>query len=70
MSVVQIEPLRFERLPVVCRRIGVGKSTLYRWIEERKFPSPVRLGANSVAWDARSVDDWMRKRIAASEMAA
>ena len=70
MSVTHLEPLRFERLPVVCRRVGVGKSTLYRWIEAKKFPAPVRLGENTVAWDARAIDEWMRKRIAASEAAA
>jgi len=66
MIAEQIEPLRFERLPAVCKRIGVGRSTLYRWIEARKFPAPIRIGENTSAWDARAVDAWMRKRIAAS----
>lgn len=70
MNVERIESPRFERLPAVCARIGVKKSTLYRWIGERKFPAPIRLGENTVAWDARAVDDWMRKRIASSREVA
>lgn len=66
MSNERIESPHFERLPAVCERIGVRKSTLYLWIKDRKFPAPIRLGENSVAWDSRAVDDWMFKRIAAS----
>jgi prophage regulatory protein len=63
MSIERTESLRFERLPKVCQRIGIGKSTLYAWISQGKFPAPVRLGENTVAWDARAVEGWMRKRI-------
>ena len=68
MNVSHIEPLRFERLPVVCERIGVKKSTIYRWIEDGKFPASVRLGENTVAWDSRIVDRWIAERIAASRV--
>lgn len=62
----RITPLRFERLPEVCKRVGVGKSTLYRLISEKRFPQGVRVGDNVVAWDSRAVDKWMQERIRAS----
>ena len=34
----------FLRMPTVMRMTGLGRSTIYRLIADRKFPSPVRLG--------------------------
>ncbi|WP_429243910.1 helix-turn-helix transcriptional regulator [Luteibacter sp. 621] len=59
--------LRFERLPVVCDRIGVTKSTLYRWMESGHFPTPIRIGEYAVAWDSRVVDRWMLNLISKAE---
>lgn len=30
-------------------RVGLGQSTIYRWIAERRFPKPVQLGGYVVA---------------------
>lgn len=70
MANERIEVPRLERLPEVCSRVGVKKSTLYKWISERKFPAPVRIGDNTVAWDSRAVDRWILSRLAASGGAA
>lgn len=67
MNSPRIESPRLERLPDVCARVGVKKSTIYRWITASKFPSPVRIGDNTVAWDSRAVDGWINARIAASK---
>jgi hypothetical protein len=43
-----------------------NRTTLYRWIKEGRFPKPVRLGPNTVAW----TDEQLREfdaRIAATE---
>lgn len=63
-------PLTFERLPLVCKRVGVTKSTLYRWMESGQFPAPVKIGERAVAWDSRAVDQWMLDLIANAEKEA
>lgn len=64
----QIEhPPRVLRRREVERRIGIGRSTIYSWIAERRFPAPVKLGAKSVGWLAQEIDDWVRDRVAARE---
>jgi predicted DNA-binding transcriptional regulator AlpA len=37
------EPFRYWRLPEVEQRIGVRRSTVYRWIASRQFPPPLTL---------------------------
>lgn len=52
----------FVRMPAVMRMTGLGRSTIYRLIAERKFPSPVRLGSRAVAWRSSDLDEWSEAR--------
>jgi prophage regulatory protein len=54
---------RLIRLPEVQHRVGLGRSTIYRWMAEGKFPKPVQLGGYSVAWAEDDIDEWIRQRV-------
>lgn len=56
----------FLRMPTVMRMTGLGRSTIYRLIANRKFPSPVRLGPRAVAWRRADLDQWSEARPVAS----
>ncbi|MDH3210753.1 MAG: AlpA family transcriptional regulator [Burkholderiaceae bacterium] len=45
-------------MPAVVRMTGLGRSTIYRLIAERQFPSPVRLAGRAVAWRRSDLDHW------------
>ena len=51
------------RLPQVKEITGLGKSTIYRLIEEGDFPKQVSLGARSVAWVMSQVEDWCLSKV-------
>ena len=46
------------------RQIVGGKSTrtIYRWVEMKLFPPPVKTGPNSIAWTASSVHRWVEAK--------
>lgn len=51
------------REPRVRKTVGeIGKTTLWRWIREGRFPKPVRLGSNCVAWRSDEVEAWLASR--------
>lgn len=52
----------FLRMPTVMRMTGLGRSTIYRLIADRRFPSPVRLGPRAVAWRRSDLDRWSEAR--------
>ena len=54
---------RLIRLPEVQHRVGLGRSTIYRWMAEGKFPRPVQLGGYSVAWAEDDVEIWIDSRL-------
>ena len=53
---------RLIRLREVQHRVGVGRSTIYRWMADGIFPQPVQLGKRSVGWIEQEIDDWLRSR--------
>ena len=57
---------RLIRLREVRLRVGLGTSTVYRYLAEGKFPRPVQIGGGRVAWLETDVDAWIVDRVEAS----
>ncbi|CDH07746.1 conserved hypothetical protein [Xenorhabdus bovienii str. oregonense] len=60
----------FIKLPEVCRRTGLGKSTIYKYISEGKFPKQIKVGSHASAFVESEVDTWINRRIIASRTEA
>jgi prophage regulatory protein len=58
------------RRPAVEARTGLSRSSLYRMIQEKSFPSPIRIGARAVGWESSIVDQWIQDRISESREAS
>lgn len=58
------------RLPQVKQRVGLGRSSIYALLAEKKFPAPVALSARAVGWVESEVEDWISQRIEASRVPA
>lgn len=61
---------RFIRLPELEQLIGFKRSTIYRMVAAKRLPAPIRLGANTVAWQLSSVQRWMADVIESNQQAA
>ena len=55
-----VEPML--RLPAVRRLTGAGKTTIYRWIRQGRFPKPITINPGFVAWLECDVFRWQRQR--------
>lgn len=64
--------MRFLRLPAVEAATGYRRSTIYRLIQQGKFPAPISLSdsGRASAWVEDEVNQWCKDRIAASRGAA
>ena len=58
------------RLPKVLERVGLGKSSVYAMIQQKKFPAPIRICGRISAWDSSAIDAWVEEQIAKSGEAA
>ena len=57
------------RLPAVLSRTGLGRSTVYLYISEGRFPKPISLGPRAVGWLEAEIDEWLEQQIQASRAA-
>jgi len=50
------------RLPDVKAATGLSRSTIYKRMSEKTFPSAISLGgARAIGWLESEVDDWLRQ---------
>ena len=54
-----VEPERFLKLDEVKRRVGLGKSMIYRLIQEGTFPAPYKISPFASRWSDREVAGWI-----------
>lgn len=52
------------------RLTALSRSRIYDLMRQGKFPKPVSLGSQSVAWILREVESFIDERIAARDLAA
>jgi prophage regulatory protein len=52
-------PERFLKLDEVKRRAGLGKSMIYRLIQEGRFPAPYKLSPGASRWSEREIVAWI-----------
>lgn len=50
------------RIKQVKEVTGLGRSTIYLYISEGKFPKPRKLGVRAVGWLAGEVFQWLSER--------
>jgi prophage regulatory protein len=55
-------PARMLRIADVVRRVGLGRSTVWRMVQEKTFPAPRRLGPRAVAWIEADIANWVLNR--------
>ena len=46
----------------LCARLGVTRSTVWRWQRERGFPPPKKLGQRVARYRVAEVDAWLAKQ--------
>ena len=55
--------MRLLTMKEVCYLIGVARATLYRWMEDGRFPLPLRPSKRPrgrILWREQDITDWMR----------
>lgn len=55
------------RLPLVKKRTGLSRSSIYLRIANNEFPQSISLGGRAVGWLEDDVNHWLEQRIEASK---
>ncbi|WP_081700030.1 AlpA family phage regulatory protein [Rhodanobacter sp. OR87] len=60
-----LPPYEIFRIYEVVAIVKVGRSTIYSWMKQGKFPKQLRLGSRAVGWSSKAVFQWLAEREAA-----
>ncbi|PST95685.1 AlpA family transcriptional regulator [Photobacterium iliopiscarium] len=55
--------MRFIRLKEVMHVTGLGRSSIYNYMAEGRFPKTVSLGGRAVAWVESDIELWMAEKV-------
>jgi prophage regulatory protein len=70
-SVRERDGARILRFKQVATLVGLGKSSIYRKVQQGTFPKPIKLGsARASGWISTEVYDWIDDQIRRSRKAA
>jgi prophage regulatory protein len=61
----EMDSERIVRMDELLRRLQISRATVYRWLDEGRFPRPVRLGERTIGWRESSLSGWLAEREAA-----
>lgn len=70
-SVRERDGARILRFKQVAALVGLGKSSIYRKVQEGTFPKPIKLGSvRASGWISTEVYDWIDEQVRRSRKAA
>lgn len=49
------------RRPAVEQITGLSRSTIYKWMDNDRFPKAVKLGPRAVGWFQADIDAWLEQ---------
>jgi len=62
MQVNNLSSIRLVRTPEVCAAIGHSAEWIRFAVLAGVFPKPVRIGKRSIAWQAKTIEDFIQSR--------
>lgn len=51
------------RIKDVVKKTSIGKSTIWVWVKEEKFPKPIKLSERISVWKESDIDAWIEGKI-------
>ncbi|MBL4909365.1 MAG: AlpA family transcriptional regulator [Alteromonadaceae bacterium] len=55
--------MRLIRLKEVINLTGLGRSSIYKFMSENKFPQSISLGERAIAWQEGEIEEWLQDKI-------
>jgi prophage regulatory protein len=56
------QELQFYRARDVQDKVRISKATIWSWVKQNKFPSPIKLGKGVTVWRKSDIDAWVKTK--------
>ena len=58
------------RLPDVMTRTGLSRSSIYKRVNQDRFPKSISLGGRAIGWIEAEIDEWINEQVERSRKAS
>lgn len=55
--------MRFIRVGEVARLLGIGKSTVWLWVSQKRLPAPTKLSPRVAVWRLEDIESFMSEAV-------
>ena len=59
---MEIRMESYMRINEVIEMLSIGKSTVWAWVKDEKFPPPIKLSDYVTVWKLSDIDDFVHQR--------
>jgi prophage regulatory protein len=56
------QELQFYRARDLQEKVRISKATIWSWVKQNKFPSPIKLGKGVTVWRKSDIDAWVKTK--------
>lgn len=56
---MQANPNQLINIPTMCKNLNKGRTTLFCWVRDGKFPQPLRVGSRTLGWTEQQYQNWL-----------
>lgn len=56
---IKMADLKAFRIKELTQILGVSKESIYKWIREKKFPAPRKIGGRVSIWLKKDIEKWL-----------
>ena len=56
------DELQFYRVRRLTEKLDTSKATIWSWVKQNKFPSPIKLGKGVTVWRKSDIDAWIKTK--------
>ena len=56
------QELQFYRARDLQEKVRISKATIWSWVKQNKFPSPIKLGEGITVWRKSDIDAWLKTK--------
>ncbi|MGB7402649.1 MAG: AlpA family phage regulatory protein [Arcobacter sp.] len=60
---MQLIHIKYKIFILFIKKTGIARSTLWLWVNEKKFPKPIKLSARITVWEEDKIQEWQKAQL-------
>jgi|TARA_R110002050_G_scaffold275710_1_gene420531 prophage regulatory protein len=63
IRLIQLIHIKYKIFILFIKKTGIERSTLWLWVNEKKFPKPIKLSPRITVWEEDKIENWMKEKL-------